>query len=136
MSEPAIVFYDGACGMCHGAVRFLLARDSGGVMRFAALGGSTLAERLTADQIAALPDSLVLLEPGSGALWLKSEAVRRSLLLLGGGWVVPAALMRVVPRVVRDLVYDFIASVRHRIAAPPPDACPLVAPEVRSRFLP
>ena len=39
MDRPGgvIVFFDGSCGLCHGLVRFLLARDRARWFRFAAL---------------------------------------------------------------------------------------------------
>jgi predicted DCC family thiol-disulfide oxidoreductase YuxK len=47
MSMPAsviTVFYDGHCGLCHGFIRFLLARDPGGEkFDFAPLQGSFFA---------------------------------------------------------------------------------------------
>ncbi|HZH02738.1 MAG TPA: DCC1-like thiol-disulfide oxidoreductase family protein [Myxococcaceae bacterium] len=39
-SDSDILFYDGGCGLCHRAVRFVLARDPAGRFRFAPLGGS------------------------------------------------------------------------------------------------
>jgi len=131
-----IVFYDGACGMCHGSVKFLLARDLEGEFRYAPLEGETLEASLPEEQRLLLPDSIVLFDPSSGSVWLRSEAVRRCLLRIGGIWAVLGTLMAFIPTVLRDLAYDWIARVRHRMWPPPKDACPVVPAELRTRFLP
>ena len=37
---PTTLVYDGACASCHAVVRFVLARDRRGTMRFAARAGA------------------------------------------------------------------------------------------------
>jgi predicted DCC family thiol-disulfide oxidoreductase YuxK len=130
-----ILFYDGACGLCHGAVLFLLKCDKAGVFRFAPLQGETLAEQVPEETLAALPDSLVLREP-DGRLFTRSSAVVAMLKRLGPFWRVLGALLWVVPRPLRDLGYDAVAKVRHRLFKKPDDACPIVPKELRGRFLP
>ena len=116
-----ILFYDGTCGLCHGAVLFVLKRDKAGRFRFAPLQGETLAELTPEDVRVALPDSLVLREP-DGRLFTRSSAV--------------GALLWIIPRPLRNLGYDLVAKVRHRFFKEPEGACPLVPLELRSRFLP
>ena len=66
-SNPEILFYDGHCALCHGAVKFVLKHDrSGEAFRFAPLQGATFQSRISAGARAALPDSIVVLtEDGS-----------------------------------------------------------------------
>jgi predicted DCC family thiol-disulfide oxidoreductase YuxK len=131
-----IVFYDGHCGLCHRAVRFLLPRDWGGSrFAFAPLQGLTLAEKVSAETRETLPDSIIVLRP-DGTLLAKSEATRHLLRRLGGGWRLIAGLMGLVPRPIRDWGYDRVAAVRHRIFTQPDEACPLVPAGLRDRFLP
>jgi predicted DCC family thiol-disulfide oxidoreductase YuxK len=40
----------------------------------------------------------------------------------------------VVPRPVRDAVYDFVARVRFRIFGRRDEVCPVMPPELRARF--
>ena len=136
MTQPAILFYDGACGMCHGSVKFLVARDAVGEFQYAPLDGPTLEASMPEAERLLLPDSVVLFDPESGSTWLRSEAIRRCLLRLGGVWSVVGTLMAFVPTVLRDIVYDQVARIRHRIWPPPKDACPVVPIEMRTRFLP
>ncbi len=45
-----------------------------------------------------------------------------------------AWVLKRVPRPVRDLAYDAVARVRHRLFAKPAGACPILSRELRSRF--
>jgi predicted DCC family thiol-disulfide oxidoreductase YuxK len=125
------VFYDGSCALCHGLVRFLLARDRG-AFRFAPLDGPTF--RAHSPALRRWPDSMVLLTD-NGQWLVRSEAVLWTLRRLGGVWRVPAAMAGLAPKPVRDALYDWVA--RHRrqwfgeVAS-----CPAVPPEQRARFLP
>lgn len=134
MADPGIIFYDGHCGLCHAFVRFAIARDRDGRYRFAPLQGETIRRRLAPERIAALPDAVVLLEPDGGIL-VKSDAALRVLEALGGGWRAASRVARLLPRFLRDAVYDAVAGIRHRLFPPPPEACPVVPQELRDRFL-
>lgn len=78
--------------------------------------------------------SSVIVRDGADIL-RKSEAVRRVLRHMGGPWRVAAVLIGLVPRVVRDAVYDVVA--RHRLRwFGRRAACRMPTPEERARFLP
>lgn len=133
--EPELLFYDGGCGLCHRAVRFVLWADpEGRAFRFAPLGGETFQALVPAAERERLPDSLVVRTAG-GALLTRSTGALHAMRRLGGVWRAMAVLLAIVPRPIRDLVYDFIARVRLRLFAKPTDACPFVPPPLRSRFL-
>lgn len=130
----ATIFYDGHCGLCHRWVKFVVPRDpSGDRFVFAPLQGEFIKQTLRDEQIATLPDSIVLVSP-DGTLKTKSDAVLAILSQLGGGWKVLAGLGRIVPGFLRDWTYDRVASVRHKLFKQPNEACPLMPPELRERF--
>ncbi len=138
---PEIIYYDGSCGLCHRWVKFVMPRDPEGErFRFAPLQGSTFAAAVDQATRDRLPDSIIVQRheeaPGSEALLIKSTAVLHILTRLGGGWRVLAWLGKWVPRRWRDFCYDRVARVRHRVFKRPPDACPMMPPERRDRFLP
>lgn len=134
-AEPARLFYDGACGLCHAAVRFVLAEDPDGrAFRFAPLEAESFATAVPADVRATLPDSLVLLRP-DGTLRLRAAAVREICARLGGIWRALGLVSHVFPLGWLDRGYDTVARVRKRVFATPIDACPLVPAELRARFL-
>ncbi|MGA8870567.1 MAG: DCC1-like thiol-disulfide oxidoreductase family protein [Candidatus Acidiferrales bacterium] len=131
-----MLFYDGHCGLCHGAVKFVVKRDRGGqAFRFAPLQGPTFEARVPAERRAGLPDSIIVLT-NEGALLARSDAFLHILRGLGGGWKVLAGVLSVVPRGLRDAAYDFIARIRYRIFGKRDDLCPIVPPDLRARFDP
>jgi len=135
-TNPELLFYDGHCGLCHRAVKFVLKHDrSGKAFRFAPLQGSTFQSRVFPEQRAALPDSIVVLTD-TGSLLVRSDAFIHILRRLGGGWRFLAGIVDVIPRSLRDLAYDFIARVRYRVFGKRDDLCPIVPPDLRARFDP
>ena len=129
------LLYDGACGLCHRSVRFFLAEDpTGDALVYSPLDSPAARALLTEAQRAALPDSLALVGT-DGGLSVRSTAVIRCLDRVGGGWRLVGGLMWLVPRVVRDMVYDLVAANRQRLFAAPQEACPLVPASLRPRFV-
>jgi predicted DCC family thiol-disulfide oxidoreductase YuxK len=129
-----LLLYDGHCGLCHRWIRFVLAADRAEAFRFAPLGGEAFAAAVPEAARASLPDSVVVVTAGGGRL-VRSRAALYILARLGGLWRVLGGVARVVPRPILDAAYDGVAGVRHRLFARPTDACPVVAPELRTRFL-
>jgi predicted DCC family thiol-disulfide oxidoreductase YuxK len=134
--QAEMLFYDGHCALCHGAVKFVLKRDrTGRAFRFAPLQGETFRARVPENARKDLPDSIVVLTE-RGDLLVRSDAFLHILRRLGGGWKVLAGLLRVIPRALRDAVYNFIARVRYRVFGTRTDWCPVAPPELRARFDP
>ena len=115
-------------------MKFVLARDLAGRFRYAPLGGETFRRELSAQSQAGLPDSFVI-RTADGRTLVLSAAVLYVADRLGGLWRSLATIGWLIPRPVRDWVYDGIARVRKRLVGPPPAACPIVAPDLRGRFL-
>ncbi|HEX6885583.1 MAG TPA: DCC1-like thiol-disulfide oxidoreductase family protein [Planctomycetota bacterium] len=130
------LFYDGDCGLCHRWVLFALRREGGReLFRYAPLQGPTFARLVPEEERRRLPDSIVV-RTAQGALLVRSAAALHVLARLGGGWAALARVARLVPRALRDFVYDRVAAVRKRLFARPEGACPLVPPELARRFDP
>lgn len=128
------VFYDGSCGLCHKAVKFLLAEDTlGGRFRFAPLGGTTATAALSG--LGPLPDSIVVVT-ADGRRLLKSSAVLDAMTRIGGYWRILGHVLSLVPRPLRDFAYDGVAKVRKRLFRTPDGPCPLLPPELRRYFDP
>ena len=79
------IFYDGTCGLCHRATRFVLSEDvPGTAFTFAPLEGDMFAAIVASDQRAALPDSVVVrteageLLAGSDAVIVRTPEARRA----------------------------------------------------------
>jgi predicted DCC family thiol-disulfide oxidoreductase YuxK len=129
-----VVLYDGTCALCSAAVRFVIARDAAGRFRFAALqsevGARLLRERGRKPPVGP-PGSLLLVE--GRAVLAESEAALRIARSLDGAW--PAmAVLRLVPRALRDPIYRFVARRRHRWFGRA-SGCDLPDPDHVGRFL-
>lgn len=123
-----LVFFDGACGLCNGFVDFLVSRDKEGALRFASLQGQTAASYSNLPAV----DS-VIVDDGT-ALLVRSDAAIAAVAQLGGVWST-VRVLRVIPRGVRDLVYDVVARNRHRWSGRLP-SCRVPTERERSWFLP
>lgn len=132
-SGIARVYYDGACGLCHRSVRFLLAEDRDAVFRFAPFASQSFEAAVPPDERRELPDSVVLIL-SDGTRLVRSAAFIEIGRRLGGIWRAAAAVASVLPAGLRDAAYDFVARVRHRLFRRPAEACPLVPPALRERF--
>jgi predicted DCC family thiol-disulfide oxidoreductase YuxK len=129
-----LVFFDGACGLCHHSVRFLVREDRAGLLRFAPLQGETFRAAVPAPRRVGLPDSLIV-RTADGRLLTRSDATIHLLRRLGGRWRWRADLLARIPRPIRDTGYRIVAFVRRLLFRRPQDACPVVAPPLRARFL-
>ena len=128
----AILFYDGECGLCSRAVRFLMKRDSQGMLRFAPLQGETAAGLLDPEHIEKLATAVY--SDRQGRTHLRSEAILHALLDIGRIWRPLAQLALRLPQSWRDGLYDWIARRRHRLF--PKSSCSLPSAEDEGRFLP
>jgi predicted DCC family thiol-disulfide oxidoreductase YuxK len=128
-----LLLYDGVCALCNGAVKFVLRRDRRAEVRFAALQGETATSLLAEHPALEAVDSMVWVD-ADGEVSIRSDAAIAIGRYLGGFWGLAAAVARVVPRALRDAVYDLVARLRYRVFGRY-DACPLPPPEHRARFL-
>lgn len=128
------LFYDGHCGLCHGAVRFVLAEDhTGAAFVFAPLQSRTFESEVDAKARAALPDSVIVKTP-DGKLLARSAAVLHVLERMGGCWRILARLARPFPRFFADALYDLAALLRRRLFTAPQEVCPVPPGPLRARF--
>lgn len=129
----ALLLYDGTCGLCAGSVRWILAHERDHEIWFAPLQGATAAlARARYPTIPQAIDTVVYIAGGRARL--RSQALLHAASHLRAPWRWGHA-MRWIPGVVLDLGYRIVAAVRYRIWGRA-DACGLVAPAQRARFLP
>lgn len=132
VTDPPIVLYDGVCGLCSKAVRFLIKRDRDKALVFAPLQGETAARlRVEYPNIPETLESVVLVE--NGRAHLRSKAFLHVSRYLTRPWRW-GWYFRWMPGFLLDLGYRLIAAVRYRIWGKS-DTCELPAPDERARFL-
>lgn len=131
-TDHPVILFDGVCNLCEGFVQWVIRRDPDATFRFAPLQ-SPVGEELLADCGLAGErlESVVLVE--EQRCYRKSDAVIRVLARLGYPYrlVSPG---RFVPRVLRDVAYDFVADRRYGWFGQK-DACMMPTPDIRDRFL-
>lgn len=128
-----LVLYDGNCGLCAKSVRWILAHERDHEIVFAPLRGLTAQlVRARYPQIPVSTDTVVYISDGRAHL--RSKAFLHAANHLRAPWRWGYA-MRWFPGVVLDLGYRVVAVLRYRIWGHA-DACGLVTPEQRTRFLP
>jgi predicted DCC family thiol-disulfide oxidoreductase YuxK len=129
--DHPIVYFDGFCGLCNRFVDLVITADRQRRLRFAPIQGRTAAERLT--QAPSADPTTIVLEDG-GRLLEKSAAVLEILNQLGGVWRL-SGIFRVLPRPVRDRLYDWVARRRYQWFGKK-GVCRLPTAEEKAVFLP
>jgi len=132
--QRGIVFYDGVCGLCDRWIRLIVKGDVHQSILFAPLQGETARNR--SDLPTDIHTVVLVLQPdpATEAVYSRSDAALLLLDHIGGGWRI-VSWLRIIPRGIRDAVYDFVA--RHRYAwFGKFDSCPTPPPQWQNRFLP
>jgi len=127
-----IVFFDGNCNLCNGAVRFLLDRDGYGAFRFASLQ-SSYAEDFFATHgwDAREIDSIIVFDDGE--FFIYADAVVRISEKLPGVWRV-GTWLRFLPKATRHALYRLVARHRYQLFGRR-QSCRIPTPEEAARFL-
>lgn len=135
---PSVVLFDGVCGLCDRTVRFLLEEDPHHLLTFAPLQGATASAVLQRHPgVAENLKTIILVRNFSTpreTVLVRSEAVLAVLNDLGGFWRT-VSWARLLPLVLRDAIYDWIARNRYQWFGKY-TTCQLPTPEVQRRFLP
>ena len=140
--QPAIgscvLFYDGECGLCQRTVRWMLRHDPEGRLRFAPQRQTLAAEVFARHALDPRQTNSAVLVTNLGEpterLDLRSDAILGCLGVLGGGCALLAAIARLVPRMLRDDAYNWLARNRHGLFAND-ESCSLPTSDERARFL-
>ena len=132
IDQHGVVLFDGVCNLCNGAVNFVIDRDPESYFKFAALQSDE--GQAVLDAVGAADSglsSIVLVEEGQA--YRQSTAALRIARKLSGAWPL-LYLFILVPRPLRDLVYDWIANNRYDWFGKR-DQCRIPTPDLQARFL-
>jgi len=127
----AIILYDGVCNLCNASVRFVLARDHNDFFRFASLQSEAGRKLATKYNLTTDLSTFFLIE--GGKTYERSDAWLGTMRLLGWPWSASYGL-RIVPRSVRNWVYDVVGRNRYRWFGRQ-ESCPAPKPELQRKFL-
>jgi predicted DCC family thiol-disulfide oxidoreductase YuxK len=107
-----IILFDGVCNLCSGFMQFVYKRDKNGIFKFAWLQDKKSVEilewlNLSKDDL----NTIVLIEEEKA--YFKSTAFLRIIRLLTFPWPL-LGIGYVIPRIIRDVIYDFVAKNRYK----------------------
>ncbi len=134
--EPSVherlILFDGVCNLCNGVVRFIIERDPRQRFKFASLQSAVGEQVLKANGMSTEQfTSFIYLR--QGLTHTRSDAALNIARDLGGLWSLAYGFI-IVPRFLRNAVYDFIARNRYRWFGRK-DECWLPTPELKARFV-
>lgn len=128
-----VILFDGVCNFCNATINFLIDRDKKGIFKFAALQSESGKEILERHQIKVLTEADSVVLEKEGRIYQKSDAALEIARHMDGLWKLLYAF-KIVPRFIRDAIYDLVAKNRYRLMGKR-DSCRLPTPELRARFL-
>ncbi|MDQ0256498.1 putative DCC family thiol-disulfide oxidoreductase YuxK [Evansella vedderi] len=126
-----IILFDGICNFCNSSVQFIIKRDPKGIFKFASLQSDVGKKLLKEQGIPNDLDSFIYIE--GDRYYFKSTAALRVCKKLSGPWNLLYPLI-IVPRPIRNFVYDIIAKNRYRWFGKQKE-CMLPSEGIKKRFL-
>ena len=103
-----VIIFDGFCGLCNKSVDILIKMDKEKIFKYTSLQG----EFVKTLEIEPDIDSIIFYD--DGVIYYKSTAILKILRSLGDIWVF-TNVFYIIPRVVRDFIYNVIAKYRYNI---------------------
>jgi predicted DCC family thiol-disulfide oxidoreductase YuxK len=130
MHSP-IIFFDGVCNLCNGAVQFVLKNDKNNVFKFASLQSDFAQEFLKKHQLPTQNfDTIILIE--SDQVLFKSKAIFKVAKYLPKySWL---SIFSFMPMFVTDFFYDIVSKSRFKWFGQR-ESCWLPTDELKERFL-
>ena len=139
MNNKKIILFDGVCNFCNFWVNFIIDHDKKDFFRFAALQsetGQNILKQINLKtnnfwQSQGLPDSLILVDKQD--YFIKSSAALNILKHLSGFWKILFVFI-IIPRPIRNFIYDLIAKNRYKIFGKK-DVCRIPTEEEKKKFV-
>ena len=128
-TRPLFLF-DGVCVLCSTGVAFLMRHDGAGRIALAS-AQSRLGRALYGHYGLKIDASYMLI--ADGRAYVKCDGFVRVARELGGFWRI-AELLRIIPRPIRDWLYDRLAANRYRLFGKS-EYCAILTPEQRARLI-
>ena len=130
VSPHPIFVFDGVCVLCSTGASFIMRHDPHGKVRFLS-AQSPLGAAIYAHYDLPLDASYLLITP-EGTFTKTTGYFKLADIL--GGWFRLGKIFALVPRVVRDLVYDWVATNRYRLIGKS-EQCALLTADQRARLV-
>ncbi len=131
-SKPLLLF-DGVCNLCNASVQKVIKIDPQGKIQFASLQSDLGQELLEKSELPGEDFDTVILVEGD-RYYNRSDVPLRIFKTIGGGWKLLYYIGKVVPKPLRDTLYNIVAKNRYRIWGKQ-EFCMIPSPELKERFL-
>lgn len=129
--QPLLLF-DGVCNLCNSSVQFVIKHDKQKQFTFASLQSDAAKEILLQfGEINLNLDSIILITDNT--VYSKSSAILKISKLIGGFYSL-AIIFYLIPKFIRDKMYDFVAKNRYKWYGKRED-CMIPTKELKNRFL-
>ena len=120
-----IIYYDGECGLCHMAVKFILKVDSKNKFYFSPLSNF--------DNKLKNIDSIIL--KSGDKVFYESQAIIMVFENIDNNWNYLAKVLKIFPINVLDIAYRWVSRNRTKISLKEVSSCPIVPSYYRKRFI-
>lgn len=130
MEDRNIVFYDGECGFCQSTVQVILKNDHNSLVYFAAIQ-SDFTNQFFYQLGEESPDLSTFYFYNKGKIYSKSSGALKLVKYLKFPYPF-LMIFKIVPKFVRDFVYDLVARNRLKLAS---NSCRIPTAEEKSRFI-
>lgn len=132
MNHKKIILFDGVCNFCNYWVNFVLKRDHKNLFLFAPLQSKAGQELLTKFNLSTTDfDTFILINGDS--FQTKSDAAI-SIASNLSGWSKVLLIGKIIPRFLRNFIYDLIAKNRYKIFGKR-ESCRVPTSEEKEKFL-
>jgi predicted DCC family thiol-disulfide oxidoreductase YuxK len=132
VKDNPVVLFDGVCNFCNGGVNYIIRQDKKKIFRFAPLQSDAGQKILSQYQLPTKDfNSFVVVHNGKAYNKSTAGLVVWGLLPWYWKWT---QLFWIVPRFIRDAVYDFVARNRYKWFGKR-EQCMIPTADVRGRFL-
>ena len=120
-----VIYYDGKCGLCHLAVRFILRVDSKSNFYFSPLSNLDINLK-NIDSIILKKDNKVFYE-GMAIIMIFQN--------IDNNWNYLAKVLKLIPINVLDTAYRWVSRNRAKISVKKVSSCPMVPSSYQKRFI-
>ena len=120
-----VIYYDGECGLCHLAVRFILRVDSKSKFYFSPL--SNLDNNLKSI------DSIILKKENK--VFYEGQAIIMIFENIDNNWNYLAKVLKLIPINTLDTAYRWVSKNRAKVSVKKVSSCPIVPSSYQKRFI-
>jgi len=131
MSNSKLILFDGVCNLCNGFVQFVIKNDKQKLFKFGSLQSENSKSILLNLGVEQNLKTVILID--DGVAYFKSDAALQIMKQLQFPFKI-LYIFIIVPRFIRNWVYDFIAKYRYKFFGKK-DTCMVPTQELKERFI-